>query len=250
MTALQPTTNDRIKSAIATIAIQALLGYALVAGLAMTMPRNADDSLKLFRVALPSPPPPDRSIPPPQRSQRPDGAASPPNLRSKATEIVAPVPIVQVLQPPPVVVAEKPGIGADPTTGAADIRGPGTGSGGVGNGTGGGGYGNGDGGGGDETPPRWRRGDLSNADFPASVLSQDFHGTVSVQYVVTTQGRATQCSVTRSSGSVDVDNTTCRLIEKRFRFDPSRDAAGHPVPVMIVENHTWDLEHDRPAPRS
>lgn len=249
MSAVQTSTHDRIRSAVATIAIQAILGYALVTGLAMSLPHRSDDSLKTFRVA-PPPSPPERSIPPPERSRRPESAASPPNLRAKATEIVAPVPVINIMQPPTVVVAINSAAGTGPASGVADVPGPGTGSGGAGDGTGDGGVGTGDGNGGDETPPRWRRGDLSDADFPASVLATDFHGTVSVRYVVTTNGRATRCSVTRSSGNVDVDTTTCRLIEKRFRFDPSRDARGRPVPVMIVENHSWDLEHDHPASRS
>jgi protein TonB len=45
--------------------------------------------------------------------------------------------------------------------------------------------------------------------------------------------------VTRSSGSTDLDNTTCRLILERFRFKPSRDPNGRPVPATIVQNHTW-----------
>lgn len=249
MTGLRPTTNHRIGSALAAIAVEALVVYALIIGLAVHLAAPVDETLKLFKVS-PPPPPPDIIRPDPVRSKRRDGATSPPNLRAKATEIVAPPPIVRIVVPPPIVSAEKPGVGADPTAGAADIRGPGTGAGGAGNGTGRGGAGDGDGGSGDDTEPRWRRGDLSNADFPASVLARgDFHGTVSVRYVVTSNGRATQCEIIRSSGDRDIDAVTCRLIEKRFRFDPSRDASGRPVWSRVADNHTWDIEHDRPAPQ-
>jgi protein TonB len=52
-----------------------------------------------------------------------------------------------------------------------------------------------------------------------------------------------------------LDETTCRLIEERFRFEPSRDRSGRPVRSRIVENHEWDVEdipsrpEDDPPPR-
>lgn len=249
MTAIRSTTSDRIKSAIAAIATQALIGYALIAGLAIKTPRAIDEGPKLFRVAPLPPPLPERSVPPPERNKRPEGAASPPNLRSKATEIIAPIPVIRVLQPSPVVVADKPGVGAQPTSGTADIRGPGTGSGGVGDGTGSGGTGNGDGGGyGDETPPRRIKGALKDSDYPSSASEGGFQGTVSVRFLVAVTGRVTGCDVTRSSGDAEIDATTCRLIEKRYRYDPSRDARGRPVPAIVVENHSWVIEDEPPAP--
>jgi protein TonB len=49
----------------------------------------------------------------------------------------------------------------------------------------------------------------------------------------------TGCEIARSSGFPDLDTTTCRLIVERFRFKPSRDPAGRPVPATIVQNHSW-----------
>jgi protein TonB len=62
---------------------------------------------------------------------------------------------------------------------------------------------------------------------------------VSVRYVVATTGRAIGCQVVRSSGNASLDLTTCQLIERRFRFAPSRDARGRAVPSLVSEDHDW-----------
>ena len=47
------------------------------------------------------------------------------------------------------------------------------------------------------------------------------------------------------SGNAALDETTCRLIEQRYRYDPSRDADGRPVRSIIVVNQDWVLERVR-----
>lgn len=181
--------------------------------------------------------------PPHHLSGRRSGAASPPNLRSQATPVVAPPPIVQPLQPPPIPVALNSGIGTAPVAGAADVRGPGSGSGGQGDGTGSGAEGDGDGDGGD-VPPRLLNGRLKNSDYPRAAADAGAEGTASVQYTVGANGRVSNCRVTRSSGNDELDRTTCRLIVERFRFAPSRDANGNAVDADIVEEHSWSIAHE------
>jgi protein TonB len=237
------TPRDRIASATASILLCALLGYALILGLGVTLPAGAPEALKLFAVGpKPPPPPPERVVPRPARSHRPEGAASPANLKAKATELVAPIPIVRPIVPPLVIVALKPGVGADATAGAAPVPGPGTGAGGIGTGTGSGGAGDGDGDGGDETPPRLVKSRFSRGDFreaEALVGENNVVGRLGVRYTVGTDGRVSQCRVTRSSGKPALDGITCRLIEKRYRYRPSLDAAGRPVPSTVFHNQDW-----------
>ncbi|WP_447413019.1 hypothetical protein, partial [Clostridium perfringens] len=67
------------------------LGFVLLHGLAAGfLPPAMQQGLATFAV-LPDPPPPERVVPPPRKITRPSGKASPPNLRSKATEVTAPV---------------------------------------------------------------------------------------------------------------------------------------------------------------
>lgn len=241
-----PSRRERASGAATALAVTGLFGWALVTGLGFDPVRRVSESLQTFIVAPETPPPsPDPVIPPPKRDPRPEGEAAPPNLRSKATQATAPKPIVVLpLPPPPIVVAEKPGPGVQATSGAADVPGPGTGAGGVGNGFGSGGSGDGDGGGwADETPPEQIGGDLRDSDFPRDLDRRGMSGTVGVAYVVLTNGRVGDCEIRKSSGSSEADALTCRLIQKRFRFRPSLDARGRPVPSTVIENHSWDFEY-------
>ena len=237
--------QQRLGSGIAAAIVTAVIGWALLLGLAGgAVKAKVDEGLALFRLTPTSPKPKPRVIPARRVSQRASGRASPRNIRSQATQIAAPVPIVTVPVPPPrVTVTVKPFAGNQATQGAAPVAGPGTGAGGVGDGTGAGGSGDGDGGGyGDETPPRWLRGRLRDSDYPRGIGEQGVQGLVSVRFLVGTAGRVTDCTITRSSGSGVLDATTCRLIEQRFRYAPSRDAQGRPVPAWILENHEWVVE--------
>ena len=65
---------------------------------------------------------------------------------------------------------------------------------------------------------------------------------MSVRYVITLAGRATDCEVTASSGYRVLDVLTCRLIEQRFRFKPARDEDGRPVLSTMVQDHYWENE--------
>lgn len=240
--------DNRLGSALAAGALQALLGYAFFLGLSVHGTVGPSEKVKLFDVRPTPPAPPQPVVPPKVRSDKPQGAASPANLRSKASDIVAPPPEIRLPPPPTVVAAPIAGVGVDPSTGASDMPGPGTGSGGLGSGTGGGGYGDGEGGG-DATPPRKIKGRLKNSDYPQAAGEMGVGGTVSVRYTVATDGRVTHCAVTASSGNAILDETTCRLIEQRFRFEPSRDAVGRAVRSIIVENHSWIIQQLPPEPR-
>lgn len=249
MLVIQP--NRRVAAGLAAVLLEALVLYALVLGLALTMPPGHDADLRLFNLAPPPPPPPPHRIEPQHlASHRPAAEAAPPNLRAHPTDIVLPKPVVPLPPPPPVNAAPVAGPGMQPSAGAAPVPGPGTGAGGVGNGLGGGGNGDGDGAGtGRFTPPRWLRGELRDSDYPRLVGESGQGGTVSVRFSVETDGRVGTCIVTRSSGNGDLDRTTCALIQQRYRYRPSLDPAGRPVRSQIVEDHTWvslgEQERDR-----
>lgn len=235
-------TPDRIRAALAVAIIHLLIGYALLSGLAVPVPRAIEAGLRLFTV-LPPPRPPE---PPPRAAvtakPRPNGAAAPPNRRAKATQVIAP-PIVPLMQPPPVIVAEMPATGSAHRSGAAPLPGPGTGAGGIGNGLGSGTGGDGDGGG---SPLRQIGGRISGRDYPEAPFRAHIGGTVWVRYVVGVRGRVERCAIERSSGNAELDETTCRLITQRFRFRPKRDARGQPVPGIVIEDHSWVV--DTPPP--
>ncbi len=255
MSVYAPSTRDRLPAAIVAVLLQAALLWALIVGLSVSFGTPVSTALDVFSVAPPPPPAVEKRVEKrPSPSRRPEGQASPPNLRSRATEIVAP-PVV-IPAPSPVVAAPKPLTGADASTGSADIAGPGTGAGGIGDGLGSGNGGDGDGGGGEEIPPQFRSGRISDRDFPDALRETTRGGTVGVRYTVLTSGRVANCRITRSSGEALLDRNTCRLITERFRYRPSLDAAGRPVQADIVESHEWvnemtqaDFDEPPPPPR-
>ena len=241
--------RDRLISAASAAILCAVIGYALILGLGVSIATAIPDAVKTFSVGpKPPPPPPEKIIPRPAKSHRPEGAASPANLHSKATEVVVPKPIIPPIVPPALVIATlKPGPGSDATSGAAPIPGPGNGAGGEGTGTGSGRAGNGDGDGGDESPPRLLKGRFKNKDFPNAEAVIGAGGVVGVRYTVETDGSVTHCSIMRSSGNAVLDATTCRLIELRFRYRHWLDAAGRPVRSTVVHNQEWVNQLDPPS---
>ncbi|HEX8654559.1 MAG TPA: TonB family protein [Allosphingosinicella sp.] len=252
-----PTTAERLRAALPVLLVHALLALALLRGLGFTPGDEADERLKLIDLALP-PPVPELSPPPAPSSgdtesrrrgaPREEGAASPANIESRATEVVAPTRPL----PSPLPAAAVANSGKDQTQGAAPVRGPGSGSGGVGQGTGSGAGGDGPGGGGEGgygdgrglRPPRWLRGRLRDSDYPRGLGEAGVRGRVGVRYSVETDGRVTNCSVTRSSGSAVLDDTTCTLIEQRFRYDPARDRFGRPIRSNLIESYEWLVEDE------
>lgn len=242
---LQPSPAERARGALAAGAVAGVVGYALILGLGVHPVHIVQDGLKLFAIPPERVPPPKPPVvqPPHARAHRKEAAAAPPNLRSHATDIVVPPAIVPPVVRSPVTVAPVANTGMQASQGAAEVAGPGTGAGGQGNGTGSGGQGDGDGDGdGDNSPPRLIKGHLKIKDVPQELIAGGRGGTVSVIYAVETDGRVTDCQVSRSSGLPDLDALTCRLIEQRFRYEPSRDPEGHPVRSHVYENHSWEFD--------
>lgn len=236
--------RTRAQGLALAVLVQLAVGWVLVTGLASSYLRAPEESLATFTVAPPPPPPPVVPVEPPrERVKAPEGAAAPPNLRSRATEVAAPDPIVKLpVPPPPVIVAPKPADAADPSSGAAERPGPGTGAGGVGDGFGAGRGGRGGGSGLGPRPPVQIRGAIRNRDYPAAAAEAGVSGMVEVRYRIDTRGRAHSCTIVQSSGNAALDETTCRLTEERFRFRPALDENGRPEEVLMIQRQDWVME--------
>lgn len=234
-------------SIAAAVLVQGAIGYALLMGLGVAVPRPPlPEAITVALLPLPRPtPPPPPPRPRPAVHARRSGAAAPPNKRAVATPIVRPVPIVPVIVPPPVVAAPIAGLGAQASAGAAPVAGPGTGAGGVGNGTGNGRSGNGDGDGDGGSPLELVSRSLNYDDLPRALLREGVVGTVEMSFVVGVNGRVTSCTVTRSSGHADLDAATCDAAIKRLRYRPERDRDGHAVAVTVDGEQRWTMNGGR-----
>lgn len=264
---LESSPRDRVRAAAPALAVHLLLGLLILRGLGVTPGLAPPEAMKLINLTAPPPPPPPVIHPVQVRSAggRREGAAAPANREARPNEIMAPPPVLPPLTPLPA----PPVAGTDlaPASGATPLPGPGTGAGGIGSGTGSGRFGNGPGRGGDGggtgtgtgngdgggfSPPRRIRGRITDRDYPAAVGEAGIGGVVSVIYTIEPDGTADECRITHSSGNRSLDATTCRLIEERFRFEPSRDRQGRPVRSRMVQDHYWetrDLPPDPQGPR-
>lgn len=250
----QAQAHDRIKAVIGVAFFHALIGYAFIFGLGVDVAGAIDNPLKLFEIAS-DPIPPPQTTPASEKSKQrtprvkqarknPEGSAAPPNLRSRPTEVVAPEPLIRLIVPQPIVAAPIAGPGAAATSGNAPVRGPGTGAGGQGNGTGSGAFGDGGGGGGGAglaRPASLIGADVRGSDYPKSAFDEGFEGIVYMRFVIDPRGRIGDCRVTRSSGHAGMDRETCRLMQKRLRYRPARDAQGRPVSDVTQGEQKWTL---------
>jgi len=235
-----PTLRDRAGPLAAVVLLHVGIGYALLhlSGAGVELVRQAD--LAIFDVAIPPPPPPPIVKERKNEQQKPkkaEGAASPRNIASQATPVVAPEPRVIVPAPSPVVATTTPATGAAPTQGASTVVGPGTGAGGTGTGTGSGGSGDGDGGGGNglgESRARLVTPALSRRDYPDFIYRRwPPRGVVFIILRVGPDGLPLSCRIARSIGDEAIDAETCRLAMQRFRFEPGRDERGRAVADFV-----------------
>jgi TonB family protein len=83
---------------------------------------------------------------------------------------------------------------------------------------------------------------ITAEDYPATALRYDESGTAAFQLTVDARGAVTDCSITGSSGSQVLDDTTCTLIRQRAKFAPAVNAAGKPVAGYYSSSVRWALE--------
>lgn len=234
----QLTRRDRAATITMVVAIHLALAFALINISPPIRQALPEDVVAMFDVTEP-PPPPVVELKQEKEQAKPkreEGAASPQNIQSKATPVVAPKPRIELPVPESKPATQTPNQGNERTQGASNMIGPGTGAGGQGTGTGSGGSGSGTGGGGTGGIPARMpvlvTPSLSRRDYPDAVTaywpsSRDAFVAVAVR--VQLDGRGTDCKINRSSGVPAIDQWTCRLVETRLRFRPATDTNGRPV---------------------
>lgn len=89
---------------------------------------------------------------------------------------------------------------------------------------------------------------VSNDDYPASALRAGEEGRTSFRLTVGPSGRVLDCAVTISSGSLALDNATCRIMRSRARFTPARDASGSPITGTAESSINWRIVDPAPPP--
>lgn len=216
----------------AVVAVQAAVAFALLTGLRVDFGQPIDQVQRLVEVTLDKPPPPPPEPKPVEPAKQPAQAeeAAPKSSPAKPGGSTGPKPA----HAPPSV---TPVVAVNPT---AAPSGGGSGSGpAAGAGSGGGPGGSGYGGGGGGTDLEQIAGEITPRDYPRRLREAGVGGTVGLSFRVEANGRVSRCSVTQSSGVPELDALTCRLIMQRFRYRPSTDRFGRPIPDTVDGEHEW-----------
>jgi protein TonB len=84
---------------------------------------------------------------------------------------------------------------------------------------------------------------FTDSDYPADAKRAGAQGSVSLLLSVDTAGKVAGCRVTASSGNASLDNATCRLAERRGRFNVQKDAEGNALPYAYsLPGIHWSLK--------
>ncbi len=155
----------------------------------------------------PPPPPEEVTAPPPPVAPPPpiNIAPAPPPIQTQPT-IPPPAPPALVIPPPAPVAPPPPSLARGATT---------------------------------RNERRWASRIQEN--YPSRAIREEVEGTVGVRVTVTTEGRAANCQVTRSSGSSVLDQAACRGMERYARFNPALDAAGNETSGSYSTSITYRL---------
>lgn len=82
---------------------------------------------------------------------------------------------------------------------------------------------------------------IGSEDYPAEALLYEEEGIVKFRLEIGTDGRATNCTITESSGSGSLDSATCRLMSERAQLTPARDAKGNAVADRVTARVVWSI---------
>lgn len=216
--------TKRLVSLVLVGLIHVFLGYAVISGLALKAVKVVTGPLETFEVEEPPeveeepPPPPEQleEIPPyvPPPDVTIESLPPPPAPVTTTTAPPPPAPITPVAPPRPPAPPPAP---PPPPPPAGPTRPP---------------------------QPITSRGNFGFGaqDYPNASARAGEEGTVTISLLVDTRGRVVDdsCQVVNSSGHSRLDTQSCRLAERRFRFEPALDN-GEPVQARFTQAFRWQL---------
>ena len=215
----QEMSGNRITAFVIVALIHVAVGYALVTGLAYEAAKQivkkvtTVDIKEEVKEEEPPPPPPEKqeTAPPPPVAPpvKIDVAVAPPQIQTVTTP-PPPAPVIPVIVPAPAVVA--PAAPKFQPKGAVPKGNPGS----------------------------W----ATTNDYPARALREEREGTTGFRVTVGPDGRVTDCQVTSSSGSPDLDEAACSNIRRRARFTPATDGEGQPTTGSYANRVRWVIPKD------
>lgn len=190
------------------------LGYAFVTGLALKAVKAIVNPMEAANVKEEAPPPEEPPPPPPKEVEIPP-YVPPPEVSVQTDAPPPPTITTSVVPQPAPPVFTPPAPPAPPAP--APVAPP--------------------------SPPtdRGRGNTISSDDYPDASRRAEEQGVARVSLTITADGRVGACAVTQSSGFARLDEATCRVIQRRWRYNPAtRD--GKPVEATVTKAVRWRLE--------
>ena len=194
------------------VLVHILLGYAFITGLALKAVHTIVGPLETVNIKEEAPPPDEPPPPPPKDVEIPP-FVPPPEVTVQTDAPPPPTITVQpYAPPPPAPVFHEP---APPAPAAP--TGP--------------------------TQPATanpRSLEVSEDDYPAASLRAEEEGRTVITIGISAQGKVDTCSVMTSSGFPKLDEKTCQIATRRFRFKPALQN-GTPVASTKVLPIRWQI---------
>ncbi|MEI6418153.1 MAG: TonB family protein [Sphingomonadales bacterium] len=186
------------------------LAYAFISGLAMQAIKQLANKVEAVNIKEEAPPPEEPPPPPPKEMEIPP-YVPPPDVT--VAQDAAPTITVQqaVPQPEPpryVAPAPAPPAPAGPPPSRATDKG--------------------------------RNNNISTDDYPDASRRAEEEGVVRVRFVIDTTGKVSACEVAQTSGFPRLDDATCKIIIRRWRYNPATQN-GQPVAETKVQAVRWKL---------
>jgi len=213
----QQMSGNRIVAIIIVALIHVAIGYALVTGLAYSALKKAVERVTTVDIEEPPPPKDEPPPPPPKETAPPPPVAPPPPINISPapppiqTQPTIPPPAPPVLRVPPPAPVAPPA----PPPPRFTPKSP---------------------------QPKGNPGNWANSnDYPSRSLREEKEGVTRFSVQVGADGRVTSCSVTGSSGTPELDSTTCSLIQRRARFSPATDGEGNPTSGSWSSSVRWQI---------
>ncbi|TRD10640.1 energy transducer TonB [Erythrobacter insulae] len=86
-------------------------------------------------------------------------------------------------------------------------------------------------------PGEW----VTDNDYRSTWIRREMSGVAGFSVTIDTNGRVSGCTITRSTGHSQLDDATCKLLERRARFNPAKDSNGKPVSGTYRNSVNWRL---------
>ena len=210
--------GNKITALIVVAVLHVIVGYGLVSGLAYEAYQKVKEVTSAVNIEEekppeePPPPPPKQDTPPPPIVAPPPAITLITQAPQIQTVAVAPPPA-----PAPVFVTAAPPPPPPPPPKVQPKN----------------------------ATPKGNPGNWATAnDYPSRALREEREGSTGFRVSIGTDGKVTDCQVTRSSGSPDLDQATCDNIRRRARFTPATDGEGNPSAGSYASTVRWVIPKD------